>query len=124
MNSIITLFFSLATVSSSVLGADESYHGMGSMMCYGDMSVTLGGNEGEGFLDCQPAWGSPAAPPQGIIADGSDGSHWVTVDDKGYGDCDGTIWYEYGDLGLGYCNRLTVTELFGTSTETWGLATA
>ena len=30
-----------------------------------------------------------AAPPQGIIADGSDGSHWVTVDDKGNGDCDG-----------------------------------
>ena len=76
-------------ILSPLSGADESYHGMGSMMCYGDMSVTLGGNEGEGFLDCQPAWGSPAAPPQGIIADGSDGSHWVTVDDKGYGDCDG-----------------------------------
>ena len=62
---------------------------MGSMMCYGDMSITLGGQEDNGFLDCQPAWGSPAAPPQGIIADGQDGSHWVTVDDKGYGDCDG-----------------------------------
>merc|ERR1712241_1325402 len=88
MNSIISLLFSLACVSSSVLG-DESYHGMGSMKCYGDMSITLGGNEDEGFLNCQPAWGSAAAPPQGIIADGSDGSHWVTVDDKGNGDCDG-----------------------------------
>ena len=34
-------------------------------------------------MDCQPSWGSPSAPPQGIIADGDDGSHWVTVDDKG-----------------------------------------
>ena len=73
----------------SLLSGDESYHGMGSMKCYGDMSITLGGNEDEGFLNCQPAWGSAAAPPQGIIADGSDGSHWVTVDDKGNGDCDG-----------------------------------
>ena len=47
---------------------------------------------------------------QGIIADGEDGSHWVTVDDKGYGDCDGTIFYEYGDLGLGYCDRLAVDD--------------
>merc|ERR1711868_242982 len=73
------------------------------------MSLTLR-NDGEGFLDCQPAWGSPAAPPQGIIADGEDGSHWVTVDDKGSGDCDGTIFYEYGDLGLGYCDRLAVDD--------------
>merc|ERR1711874_778599 len=79
MNSITTVLFSLAFISSSVLGADESYHGMGSMKCYGDMSITLGGGEDEGFLDCQPAWGSPAAPPQGIIADGSDGSHWATA---------------------------------------------
>ena len=113
---------------------------MGTMACYGDMTVTLGSNDGEGFVDCQPAWGSAAAPPQvssvlllilvvhqtipdgdcvflyltralqGIIADGSDGSHWVTVDDKGSGDCDGTIWYEYGDLGLGYCNRLALDD--------------
>merc|ERR1739842_31720 len=109
MNSITGIIFSLACFSSYVLG-DESYHGMGTMKCYGDMSVTLGGNDGGGFLDCQPAWGSPAAPPQGIIADGSDGSHWVTVDDKGSGDCDGTIWYEYGDLGLGYCNRLALDD--------------
>merc|ERR1711988_187748 len=73
MNTITTLF-SLACISSSVLG-DESFHGMGSMKCYGDMSITLGGQEDNGFLDCQPAWGSPAAPPQGIIADGQDGSH-------------------------------------------------
>merc|ERR1719300_1250346 len=73
MNTITTLF-SLACISSSVLG-DESFHGMGSMKCYGDMSITLGGQ-----------------------------------DDKGYGDCDGTIWYEYGDLGLGYCDRLAVDD--------------
>merc|ERR1711978_444920 len=108
MNTITTLF-SLACISSSVLGV-ESFHGMGSMKCYGDMSITLGSQDGEGFLDCQPAWGSPAAPPQGIIADGEDGSHWVTVDDKGSGDCDGTIFYEYGDLGLGYCDRLAIDD--------------
>ena len=43
---------------------------------------------------------------QGIVADGDDGSHWVTVDDKGSGDCDGTLWYKYDDLGLGYCDRM------------------
>ena len=47
---------------------------------------------------------------QGIIADGSDGSHWVTVDDKGSGDCAGYIWYEYGDLGLGYCDRFNTLD--------------
>ena len=47
---------------------------------------------------------------QGIIADGDDGSHWVTVDDKGSGSCDGTIFYETGDLGLGYCDRLAVDD--------------
>ena len=48
---------------------------------------------------------------QGIIADGADGSHWVTVDDKGYGDCDGIItFWKTGDLGLGYCNRLSVDD--------------
>ena len=61
--------------------ANESFSGMGSMKCYGDMSITIRiDGEGlihkdlirykykdsfmEGFLDCQPAWGSPAAPPQ------------------------------------------------------------
>merc|ERR1719367_1081329 len=110
MNSITSLLFSLACISTSVLGADESYHGMGSMKCYGDMSITLGGGEDEGFLDCQPAWGSAAAPPQGIIADGADGSHWVTVDDKGSGDCTGQIHYVLGDLGLGYCDRLVAVD--------------
>ena len=43
--------------------ANETYQGMGSMKCYGDMSITIR-IDGEGFLDCQPAWGSPAAPPQ------------------------------------------------------------
>ena len=65
---------------ATLVAANESFHGAGSMMCYGDMSVTFSraAGDGEGFLDCQPAWGSAAAPPQGIIADGADGSHWVT----------------------------------------------
>merc|ERR1711922_116242 len=50
------------------------------------------------------------AGASGILADGDDGSHWVTVDDKGSGNCDGDIHYVYGDLGLGYCNRLVVDD--------------
>jgi len=65
---------------------------------------------GEGSIDCTPAWGSAAAPPQGIIIDGEDGSHWVSVDDKGYGDCAGTFWFESGDLGLGYCDRIVTLD--------------
>merc|ERR1711862_996449 len=73
----------LATISClmSLAYAGETFSGSGFMRCYGDMSISLR-IDGEGLLDCQPAWGSPAAPPQGIIADGDDGSHWVTVDDK------------------------------------------
>merc|ERR1712189_145020 len=90
--------------------ARESYHGSGEMKCYGDMSVSLFKDNTNGFLDCRPSWGSPSAPPQGIIADGDDGTHWVMVDDKGSGDCLGDITYFYGDLGLGYCNRLMLDD--------------
>merc|ERR1719150_2801473 len=105
LSCILVLIFSCAAM------ANESFSGQGTMACYGMMSITFDKSEsadlgeGEGFLDCQPSWGSPSAPPQGIIADGADGSHWVTVDDKGYGTCQGHI-YLYGDLGLGYCDRL------------------
>jgi len=113
MNILASLTLAL-TISSYLVLADESFHGSGTFACYGDMSITFdksgSGGEGEGFLDCQPSWGSPSAPPQGIIADGEDGSHWVTVDDHGSGDCTGTIWYKTGDLGLGYCNRIAVDD--------------
>jgi len=102
----ILVFISCLSLS---LAVEESFSGMGFMRCYGDMSITVR-IDGEGFLDCKPAWGSPAAPPQGIVADGDDGSHWVTVDDKGSGDCDGTLWYKTDDLGLGYCDRMTVDD--------------
>merc|ERR1719228_843408 len=102
-------FLIFLIVTFAFTQADESWSGSGSMACYGDMTITMKG-DGEGLLDCTPAWGSPSAPPQGIIADGEDGSHWVTVDDKGYGDCEGTLWYEYGDLGLGYCDRMITMD--------------
>merc|ERR1712037_1029930 len=86
-------FFYFATLLASLAAvqADESWSGSGTFACYGDMTVTMdksgskaeGPIDGEGSIDCTPAWGSAAAPPQGIIADGDDGSHWVTVDDKG-----------------------------------------
>ena len=57
-----------------------------------------------------PLHGITVVTLQGIVADGDDGSHWVTVDDKGSGDCDGTLWYKTDDLGLGYCDRMTVDD--------------
>merc|ERR1711894_451887 len=88
---------------------DEEFHGEGTFKCYGDLSIDLyeeySRDRVDGFLDCQPAWGSPSAPPQGIVADADNGEKWVTVDDKGYGDCTGSIYYVYGDLNLGYCDR-------------------
>lgn len=107
---IISLVAIFVCSLGSCLAVHETFAGMGSMKCYGDMSITVRAGDDEGFLICSPAWGSAVAPPQGIVADGEDGSHWVTVDDKGSGDCDGTIWYEYGDLGLGYCDRLMVDD--------------
>eukprot|EP00091_Calanus_sinicus_P001708 TRINITY_DN1172_c0_g1_i2.p2 TRINITY_DN1172_c0_g1~~TRINITY_DN1172_c0_g1_i2.p2 ORF type:complete len:141 (-),score=43.73 TRINITY_DN1172_c0_g1_i2:31-453(-) len=112
---VLTHLSIILSISSCLVLANESFSGMGSFACYGDMSITFdkssSAGEGEGFVDCQPSWGSPSAPPQGIIADGADGSHWVTVDDKGYGDCDGSIWYKTDDLGLGYCDRkMTVDD--------------
>lgn len=99
-------FAALLLLSIVGVFADEDFHGNGNMKCYGDMSISLyNKDETEGFLDCQPAWGSPSAPPQGIVAEADDGEKWVTVDDKGYGDCTGSIYYIYGDLNLGYCDR-------------------
>merc|ERR1712008_507604 len=43
--------------------------------------------------------------PQGYVADGDDGSHWVVVDDKGTADCEGEVTYTAGDIGLGYCTQ-------------------
>merc|ERR1739845_237529 len=77
--------------SLAVVQADESWSGSGTVACYGDMTVTMdktGSNaegpiDGEGSIDCIPAWGSAAAPPQGIIADGDVGSHWATGSRRG-----------------------------------------
>merc|ERR1711934_1221656 len=66
-----------------VVRAEEIYSGMGTLKCYGDATISENGT----FL-CTPStpW-SAYAPPQGIVADGEDGSHWVIVDDRGFGDC-------------------------------------
>merc|ERR1711970_1199616 len=101
MNILIHLTIVL-TISSYLVLANESFHGSGTFACYGDMSITFdkssSGGEGEGLVDCQPSWGSAAAPPQGIIADGEDGSHRMTVDDGhqtrlfcGYATCTGYL---------------------------------
>lgn len=48
----------------SCLAVHETFAGMGSMKCYGDMSITVRAGDDEGFLVCSPAWGSASAPPQ------------------------------------------------------------
>ena len=50
----------------SCLAVHETFAGMGSMKCYGDMSITVRSGDDEGFLTCSPAWGSAVAPPQVI----------------------------------------------------------
>merc|ERR1719411_1801907 len=93
MNILATFTITLV-ISSYLVLADESFHGSGTFACYGDMSITFdksgSGGEGEGFLDCQPSWGSPAAPPQGIIADGEDDSHHTRLF-CGYATCEGYL---------------------------------
>merc|ERR1712088_1003060 len=60
---------------------------------------------------------------QGLVADGEDRSHWVIVDDRGFGDCkpnsedDIYCYHEYDyqyccqDVG---CDRSTVTPINST----------
>merc|ERR1711976_694381 len=86
----------------------ETFTGRGALKCYGQIDVIASKWETvEGSLSCRPKFG-PASAPQGFIADGEDGSHWVVVDDKGTADCIGEITYTTGDLGLGYCSYLKV----------------
>merc|ERR1712088_583698 len=79
----------------------EEYSGIGDMKCYGEMEISLN-KWGTGTANCRPI--TTTGAPQGYIADGEDGSHWVIVDDKGTADCYGDISYTTGDLGLNYCS--------------------
>merc|ERR1712150_172079 len=114
----MNFFYFVASLASlAVVQADESWSGSGTFACYGDMTVTMdksGSNaegpiDGEGSIDCIPAWGSAAAPPQGIIADGDDGSHWVTVDDKGLGDCNRILTLDDGEQTRKFCGYASCT---------------
>ena len=56
----------------------EVYQGEGSMKCYGQMSVAIEKwDDGVGTASCRPV--VSGAAPQGYVADGSDGSHWVLI---------------------------------------------
>ena len=68
----------------SLTFTNETFEGAGQLDCFGQMSVTLqdrGGEEGEGTAECRPIFEDPdqgiTIAPQGFIADGEDGSHWV-----------------------------------------------
>ena len=53
--------------------------------CMGNMVVTLteDHDEGDGTAECRPVFEDPdhgiPLVPQGFIADGDDGSHWVNI---------------------------------------------
>ena len=54
----------------------EDYNGLGTVQCYGYMSVAISKwDTGTGSAICRPEFSGAA--PQGYVADGEDGSHWV-----------------------------------------------
>ena len=54
----------------------EEFNGNGELKCYGEMSVDVSKwDSGTGSGACRPEYTNAA--PQGFIADGEDGSHWV-----------------------------------------------
>jgi len=56
----------------------EEYHGNGNLLCYGNMEVSIvKWDTGTGQGKCKPV--PHFGAPQGFIADGEDGSHWVLI---------------------------------------------
>ena len=54
----------------------EEFDGTGEVKCYGYMSVAISKwDTGTGSASCRPRFSGAA--PQGYVADGDDGSHWV-----------------------------------------------
>merc|ERR1719429_514856 len=95
--------FSCLRLGRNSKSGREEYHGNGNLLCYGNMEVSIvKWDTGTGQGKCKPV--PHFGAPQGFIADGEDGSHWVVVDDKGSADCYGEITYTTGDVGLGYCS--------------------
>ena len=67
--------------SSKVVSGREDYNGLGTVQCYGYMSVAISKwDSGTGSAACRPRFSGSA--PQGYVADGEDGSHWVIQDIK------------------------------------------
>ena len=60
----------------------ESWTGEGSMKCYGQMNILASRPfvDVTGTAECRPR--VAPANPQGFIADGADGSHWVTLNHR------------------------------------------
>merc|ERR1711862_804502 len=112
---IFALFF---IVSCSGLNLREDFEGSGILQCFGNITLELAEGETEGVARCRPEFENEengiSYAPQGFIADGADGSHWVVVDDRGSADCEGQITFNIGDHNLGYCSY-PPTEERGTS---------
>merc|ERR1712241_1114037 len=71
--------------SSKVGSSREDYNGLGTVQCYGYMSVAISKwDSGTGSAACRPRFSGSA--PQGYVAD-----------------CEGEVTYTTGDIGLGYC---------------------
>merc|ERR1712156_1126026 len=70
---------------SKIVSGREDYNGLGTVQCYGYMSVAISKwDSGTGSAACRPRFSGRA--PQGYVADG-----------------EGDITYTTGDIGLGYC---------------------
>merc|ERR1712002_122404 len=85
----------------------ETFQGEGILQCFGNITLELVEGEVDGVAHCRPEFENEefgiSYAPQGFVADGDDGSHWVIVDDRGFADCEGLITFNYGDHNLGYC---------------------
>merc|ERR1711892_423471 len=105
---IIILFLTVSASQCFGSTPRENFEGVGTLQCFGNLTLELEEGQTEGVARCRPEFENAdngiSYAPQGFIADGEDGSHWVVVDDRGTADCEGQITFNTGDHNLGYCS--------------------
>ena len=59
----------------------EEFEGAGILQCFGNITLEMTEGQTEGVARCRPEFENEengiSYAPQGFIADGADGSHWV-----------------------------------------------
>ena len=72
----------------SVLSLREEFEGYGILQCFGNNTLEMTEVQSEGVARCQPEYENEengiSYAPQGFIADGEDGSHWVGLYSQKY----------------------------------------